>query len=341
MSTRSEPGLPNIDVPIPRLPSGSRYRGAGHDVALEALHPQDQAFLQEAYDRLEGFYRLWRTDSGDPPWDLLAARVATLADPAFREEAQEFGMRTRSGSQLSEHMQRVLHDVRGGGLSAALAEAEILTTRNPSPEDRAADRESLQTLVYLARDHAKMMRNAVLGIDPQARSRDEEERPHLIEDLVRRWDGRPYRVDERLALVHARTDRPGGLSSCCLEASAVDRILYNLIGNATRFAPDGEVDVDFRHVSDGVVRVVVTNQVAADQAAWLTDVLAEDAGALYRPGMTRGGLGYGLANVAHFVTAAFGLDRVDTALDQGVLGSRLAEDRFTTWFHWPAFDSAD
>lgn len=340
MTTHSDPDVFQIELPVPESPPGDRYRGDDHDVTLAALHPDDQRFLRDVYGRLEGFYQIWRTDPGHPPWDRLAAGVATLADPELREDAQGFGIRTRAGSQLSEHMQRVLHDVRGGGLSAALAEAEILSMAVGSEEALAGEREGLLGLVYLARDHAKMMRNAILGIDTEGRARDEEERPHHIGDLVRRWDGRLYRVGDRAARVRARMDRDGGLSSCCLEASAVDRILYNLIGNAARFAPDGEVALDVRHVAGDVVRIAVANRVTEDQAAWLSDALEGDPGALYRAGVTRGGQGYGLANVAHFVTAAFGADGTGAALDRGLLGGRLTGDRFVTWFHWPALDAA-
>lgn len=337
MSTPSAPEVPELDVPVPALPAGERYRGGGLHVALDDLHPDDRAFLEKVYARLEGFYQLWRTDPQDPPWDLLADGVATLADPDLREEAQEFGVRTRAAGGMPRHMQRVLHDVRGGGLSAALAEAEMLTMGAPSPGDRPEDRDALQALVYLARDHAKMMRNAVLGIDPPARARDEEEQIHSIGDLIRRWDGQRYRTEERSARVVARADRDGGLSSCCLEASAVDRVLYNLIRNAARFAPDGQVAAEFRHVSDEVVRIAVVNRVAEEQASWLSRTLADDPGALYRSGVTRGGQGYGLANVAEFVTTAFGFEGTDRALELGLLGSRLVDDRFVTWFHWPAF----
>ena len=128
----------------------------------------------------------------------------------------------------------------------------------------------------------------------------------------------------------------GLLASCCLEASAVDRIVYNYINNAIRFSAGAAIHLDIAPVGDDTVRWVVANPIAPDQVAWLQQHTQGDLTQLFRGGLTRGGTGVGLTNCADFVAAAFGLPDITIALDGRYLGAAVEGGWYLAWAHWPA-----
>ena len=307
-----------------------RYRGDGQDLHMDDFDQIDRRRARAVYEGVDRVYQAWRTSPSDPPWDAVQEAALALTSPEFHTHAQALGDASLATPGSHASMRAVLHDLRGGGLTPAMLNATLIP-------DGPTDVELLQTIVYLCRDHAKMMRNAVVDIDPDQRARDEEERPHGVVELMGAWDGRRHRVGGGEALVRARTSWRGHLSSCCLEVSAVDRVLYNHVNNATRFTADGTVEVHAVAANPEVARITVTNPVDPDQEAWLRERMAVDPGAPYRTGTTRGGQGLGLANAAAFVAAAFGLDVPDDAVEGGYLGARLVEGRYLAWFHWPVY----
>lgn len=305
-----------------------RFRGEGQDIAMADLHPNDRSGILEVYGRLNTLHLNWQQASGGELDPQLARDAIRLVEPGFWDTVTTLGRSTQP--EASDQVKKVIHDIRGGALTAALLNAELLALH---PEDS----ELLQTLVYLARDHAKMMRNAIRDVDPEGRRQDGEEKAHGMDDLIRKWHGQSYRVQDAVTKVQATTEFRGGLASCCLEAGAVDRILYNHLNNAARFATGDGVRIDVLDLDAGLLRFAVTNGVEPSQAAWLRERLTDDPHALYRTGVTRGGSGLGLANAAHFVASAFGLEDPSDALTRGYLGGRLIEDRYHAWFHWPAY----
>jgi hypothetical protein len=123
-----------------------------------------------------------------------------------------------------------------------------------------------------------------------------------------------------------------------LEASALQRVLYNHLNNAAHFAGSGEVTLDIFPVgSAGLVRWVVTNDVTARQRAWLERSTGGDLRDLYRGGPGEDGRErLGLALCAEVVAACFGLEDPWEAVEKGYLGARLS-DGYHAWFHWPAY----
>ncbi|MEQ9401506.1 MAG: hypothetical protein RJQ04_20230 [Longimicrobiales bacterium] len=307
-----------------------RYRGDGQDLRMADFESGDQVRVRRLYEGVDRVYQAWLVSPSDPPWNAVLEAALALTAPDFHAQAATLGDRSRAAGPENSRLQRVVHDIRGGGLTPAMLNAALI-------DDGAPDVKLLQTIVYLCRDHAKIMRNAVVDIDPTQRARDEEERPHGVAALLGAWDGRLHRVGGGEAVVRTDASWEGHLSSCCLEVSAVDRVLYNHVNNATRFAADGTVCVHASAATEAVARITVSNSVDAQQAEWLRTRLAEDPGAPYRPGVTRGGQGLGLTNAAAFVAAAFGLDHPGEAVDGGYLGARLDDHRYVAWFHWPIF----
>lgn len=317
------------DVGRLRNHRGTRYRGDGQDIEMADLTPQDRERVEWIYRLVDSVYLTWKENPADPPWAEVREAALRLAAEDVRDEASALGTESRAARPEDTRLAQALHDIRGGGLTPALLAAMLLA----DDDDPAL----LHEVVTLCRDHAKMMRNAVRDLDPSGRSRDEVERPHRVEGLVRTWNGRTHRVDGVAVRVQAESRWDGAFSSCCLEVSAVDRVLYNLVNNAARFATDGAVRLTFTQADEETGLAVVSNKVDSDQRQWLEARLATDPGALFRAGVTRGGEGLGLANVASFVAAAFGVEAPSAAVDAGYVGGALEGERYHAWFHWPAY----
>ncbi len=316
----------------PEVPRG-RYLGDGHDIRLSDLLPVDADFALEVYRRLDRIYQRWRVSPRRPDWSAVFPLAQQLHEDDFMVAAITWGDATAQAEPTNTRLLAVLHDLRGGGFTAALCEAQILQLARGSEDSHR----ELQSIVYLARDHAKIMRNAIVDLDPDARAADLAENPHDLRSFVTRWDGARHVLGEHRVAVSARADQNTGLASCCLETSAIDRVLYNLVNNATRFAADSKVEIEFLHVTPRVVRILISNSLSGDQAEWLEETLSKDPHALHRAGVTRGGAGFGLANAAHFVSSAFGVDPT-TAVEYGYLGSEVRGRRYTAWVHWPVFE---
>jgi signal transduction histidine kinase len=361
-----------------------RYRGTGQACELGQLDAGDRDTVRLLYDQLRGIYDAWRADPASPDWDDIARRTLALAESELVGRVGALGLEGgeppgldpgRDGTGLqdpgqdasddgpgapessgNDPLDGVLHDLRGGAATAVLAEAELLEPGLRSALDAGTvDAEALESIVLLARDQAKIMRNALLDLDPEERARDTLENPHRLDDLIDRWDDVRYRTLDGTIRVRAARDAPGILSSCCLEFGAVDRVAYNLINNAARHSADGEVALQARHASESLFRIAVTNRVDRDHGHWLAEGLKEDPTFLFRWGATRSragvelasgdglrlgsrsGSGLGLGIVAEFVAAAFGVPTIREALEGGYLGSTQLDDRLAVWFHWPAF----
>ncbi|MEJ2540573.1 MAG: hypothetical protein P8188_11490 [Gemmatimonadota bacterium] len=365
MTDATWPGLGDDEIGAlgtgpPAMLRTERYRGTGQECGLERLELRDQETVRLLYDHLRGIYDVWRRDPTAPDWEAIAIRTLALSESGLmgRVGAMGSGLGSAGESEVASGaddpgtegqeeeavVQRVLHDLRGGAATAVLAEAELLEPGLRSALKRGVvGSEGLEAVVLLARDQAKMMRNALVDLDPEERSRDTVENPHRIDDLVERWADVRYRTLDGLVHVRADRDEPGLLSSCCLEFGAVDRITYNLVNNAARHSPDGQIALQARRAGGASVLIAVTNRVDEEHGRWLTASLREDPGALFRWGSTRrgvgagGGAGLGLGIVAEFVAAAFGVPSVAEALEGGHLGATLLGDRLSVWFHWPAY----
>ena len=213
-------------------------------------------------------------------------------------------------------------------LTALIVEVGLTEVR-PDPDE-------LRSMVSLARDHAKVMRNALIDLDPEARAEDEQEQAHGIRELVEKLHDADYRLPDRSVRI---SEYDGGISSCCLEISAVDRIIYDLVNNAARFAADERVRLAIEFWPQDSVRFVVANTVSPDQRRWIEENTGTPS-ELFRPHVTRDGRGPGLANCASFVASAYGHAFGEDAVEEGLVGAALGEDRFLAWFHWPRYDGA-
>ena len=305
-----------------------RFDGAGLEMPLSRFAPRDRLALHRIYRDLEGLSRLWRSMGAAPDWGVLGRRAAEAAmTGGLFDEAQALGLATREEGLDGPDVRKALHDIRGGGLTVLLGTAELLALQ-PSSEGLA------RTCAAAARDHAKIMRCLLTDLDPPARSADQATKSHAIGHFVGKWDGAHVQGPAGPVTISVSCGFRGAVSARCLETASIDRVLYNLVNNAARFAVGGGVELAVRPVGRCLTRWVVCNRVGEDEEAFLAGT---DLGALFAGGVTRGGNGVGLANCAEVVAQCFGLPDPTDAVRDGYLGAALRGDSFLVWFHWPAY----
>lgn len=223
-----------------------RYSGGGLGVPMDHLAPDDQMLVRRVYNAV---IAVATTRSDGPCWSPapeFVAAVRAVGEEAFIRAVQRLGSATiAAGAGLL--VRKVLHDIRGDGLTALVGTAGLITLG-------VADHDLLLlTCGRLARDHCKIMRSALSDLDPR-RTHDEQLNCHGVEEFVRTWDGVTVCEYGREVTVAVNCAYRGGVAASCLENAAVDRVLYNHINNAARFAVDGRVTLSIFGVGDRLIR---------------------------------------------------------------------------------------
>ncbi|HEX8309820.1 MAG TPA: ATP-binding protein, partial [Chthoniobacteraceae bacterium] len=223
---------------------------------------------------------------------------------------------------------KTVHDVRGGGLSALLSRMQLVGLG-------LIDLDALNALYFLTRDHLKIMRNALLGLDDLKRAEDLLPKIHGTDFIVQKWNGANLGGRDRQLRLEVECPQPVAISECCVEFGALDRILYNLINNACRHTTGDVLRLVLFPVPtpEGEnLRFVLLNPIGPGDAERLG---SGDLGNLFETGVSTTGSGYGLSVAADFVANAFGLATPAAAVEGGYLGARLLPPDFAVWFHWP------
>lgn len=235
-----------------------RFDGDGFGVDLSAFGPDDRARLARIYAVVDAVGRAAAVESPE----ALGDRLLAIDEAALTRDAQAIGSDTPAAVTGETRVRQLLHDVRGGGLQVLLGAAELLrydpTAVELVPNGAAA-----------ARDHAKIMRAGFPALDPARYAADEAARVHSIDGFVATWDGMTVRRGERVVTVGVECEYRGSITARCLETAAIDRVMYNYVNNAVRFAADGRVTVWIFRTGPRVVRWVVHNAMTADDRAWL------------------------------------------------------------------------
>jgi len=225
-------------------------------------------------------------------------------------------------------MAKTLHDVRGGGLSPLLGHLELLQARPHAAVPGDA-------LYFLTRDHLKIMRNALLGLDDGQRNADLEVKLHGTDLLVEKWGQTRLPADGREVRIAVSCLQDVAIAECCVEFGALDRILYNLMNNASRHTEGDVIRLVLFPIPDRQgenLRFVLINEVSAADRSYLQN---KDLRTLFTAGVSTTGSGYGLNVAAEFVSSAFGLTTPEAAVERAYLGARLLHEQFVIWFHWP------
>ncbi len=335
-----------------RLPNGRQARYLGDDVfiILESLAARDQTLVRNLYDALtELLYAIVDPSRDDAQrWQAVGGWAQRRGLDTVIEEVRELGRASHEQSP-GEELAKAMHDVRGGALAALLGRLQIIDLAT------AKDAGTLNTLFVLTRDHLKIMRSAVMGLDEARREADHKRKSHDVRLILEKWHqsvvGPKWR--ERPIQMFVDCRHAGALTECCLESAAIDRIFYNLANNACRHVAGGRLDMAIFPVPDAAgdcLRFVLSNEVGEEDAAYLRGLMPEGADSvdrgngrslftLFEPEVSSTGSGFGLTVVAEFVARAFGLRDRQEALRERYTGAVLEGRTFRAWFHWPVANS--
>ena len=323
-----------------------RYMGDDLCVTLEQLAASDQVLLRDLYGTLtELLYAIADTTTDDArKWQAITSWKERHDLDGFIDRVREIGLASHA-QNATEELAKAMHDMRGGALSALLGRLQML---DYLPRTEA----QLTPLFVLTRDHLKIMRNALVGLDEPRRNADHKPKAHAMRLMLEKWHQSVVgpQWGERSVQMFIDCRYEGALTDCCLESAAVDRIFYNLAANACRYAADDRLEMTvfpLPEPSDRCLRFVLSNEVSPADAAHLRAMIRartpampppgepQDLAALFEAEVSSTGSGFGLTVVADFVAAAFGLRDRAEALRERYAGAILDGDTFRVWFHWP------
>lgn len=333
LSGRGLLDLAPLDISLQRT---RRYTGDHMNTPLDLFHPSDRDLMQKMYDRLFALFELLRPMSGTKdgkPVPFKEVEALHLAD--LTPWAQELGTASLK-SVKDERVPKAIHDIRGGCLAGILVTLDLIRC-----EVYPWSRQYGMQVFRLVRDHLKMFRNCVPQVDPVTVQRDRAEHGHPISLLTEKWKDAAYRLtSERSLEVIYECAYEGSISERCMEFSALDRIVYNCMNNAGRFAEDARVYFHIFPLDEDaktpVLRMVVANRISAGHAAELRRRFPDGLERLFRARESTDSSGYGLNICADFVASAFGLGNWKSAVDRRYIGLKVTDDCFTVWFHWPS-----
>ena len=310
-----------------------RYLGEERGMRMAEFPSGDRDLLGRLYTALREALHAAQTgiQEKNPLRTLEMVRAAGWK-PLLLEFMAAFGQ-VRPESDSPERVREVYHDIRGGALSMVNMRVEIAMMKG-----NEADMDDAHGIFFAARDHLKILRNCVIDIDPPRRQRDMEHHLHSAELLRQKWtDVHAGNLD-----IEYHSDFDGAISSCCLEFSSLERVLYNLVNNAARHSADGKVRFFVREVRDQTeghdVQFAVANRVKPEERTTLEQRFGDDLSGLFRGGFTIGGTGVGMKVIAEIVANAYGLTSVAAATEGGYVGAQLVGEEFVAWAHWPAME---
>jgi signal transduction histidine kinase len=233
--------------------------------------------------------------------DAIAAAVKAFAERQAREVQR----------RRAEHLAFVAHDLRTP-LSAIAFATRILEQRMPAT---GADPETARLLKILGRN-SKQLDALVSNVLTENTQLLTEMAVHVERRTFDLWPVVETLLQDLEAVASKGATRlvnrvPDDLDVRA-DAALIRRIFQNLVTNAIRYAPGGEVVVGARHGSDGVVQCWVTDNgagIPADRIDKVFDVLETDP--------EQAGTGLGLAIVKTFVEAHGGTVSVESVEGQG------------------------
>ena len=319
------------------------YLGDSVQVPLGALGPADGTAIQELYQFLCQLLRFItpQLDDGMAMIGSLREFLVKAGYEVVMRRIHDLGA-TLEANETPLALRKIYHDIRGCGLPALVMHLDMVLAGEAQAQD-------LGRIFLLCRDQLKIIRNALPDVDPAGYARDLESNEHSTTLLLDKWSTAIYRLRGAEVALTMRCEFEGSISERCMEFAALDRVVYNLVNNAARFAADGKVDLNiFAIDEDGRgpardetdLRFVVMNRLHPHHGARIRADLGDDLSSLFGGGYTTGGHGLGLSICGDFVTDGYGLPSLHTALANGYLGARIIRDTFLVWFHWPARRSA-
>jgi signal transduction histidine kinase len=319
--------LAPLDLPSYRQ---VRYDGDGMALDIDALTSDDRQIIELLYRQLGDLLKLLRghRDSPDETLRQLGVYGASIDWGSLIKQVRSLGSSSESDDPTRA---KVFHDLRGGGFMALSVYLQLIRLGLVQSEDT-------HRMFNLTRDQLKIMRNSVRGIDPEGLERDRDHRLHHIDLLLEKWGGGDgHRLQSASAALLVDCHFHGAVSERCLEFSALDRVLYNLVNNATAHSADSRVYISILPLGENPenLRFVIFNQADDQQRDRILARFPAGPGRLFSGGFSTSGSGLGMRICADFVCNAYGLPSVDAALAEGHLGAKFLDGHFVAWFHWP------
>ncbi|QDG51296.1 HAMP domain-containing histidine kinase [Persicimonas caeni] len=312
----------------------TRYDGRNKSASVEEFAPDARRTIEMAYEVTCELQELLR-----PLYkDTALAEEALQRFLENEDWSQPFGrlakLRIPEAQRENDELRKVTHDIKGGALTALYGLLQLIELGVGQPED-------IPQAYFLARDHAKIMRNALPDLDPPRYEADLNYKLHDVELIAEKWRGKRGREDGKKVEIRSHVEYEGAIATRCMEFSALDRVLYNVLNNAVRHT-SGEaiflsaVAVPQEHPHS--LRFVVVNPIDAAQQAAINERTDGEPSRLFDPGVTTDSTGLGLTISSEFVAQAFGLAHAGEAVARQYLGATLVDDYFACWFHWPLVD---
>jgi len=308
-------GLSNVTLDNFRT---DRFHGRSRCCSLSDFTSEHRALLERLYGKLSEFHEFV---SAEP----VAQRIRTPG-MQYGVQIQELISALGGGpkDKYSSALRNVLHDVLGGSL----------TVLRWLLEDDLGDPEPKRTTRFLASDHLKIMRNAIHGLDDDARALDLGGGLHGVGYLRERWSGAKVRNDRGAVQIDFSSNSDIAFAENCFEFSTVQRVIYNLLTNACTHTVDQRVDFDVSEVEAAGsknIRFLISNVVSGKLKRRL-----RDASSPFDIDFSTSGGGLGLSICADLVTEAYGLESAMVALTDQYVGVEVQGSRVVSWFHWPA-----
>ena len=188
----------------------TRDDGAGFSVLQSRFAPADVELMGRVYRMLRRAHGLWlhlrdATRGGAPLHiDLLRRHLLReLRDRRFLMVLRGLGSATYDLGVPDRDVRGALHDIRGGALLALIGFAAA-----EARGEMISDAE-IRHVALRARDHARIMRQCVIDLDPQLREIDAEIKTHIAYDFVDKWNRSIYRAGERRVDITCSVDFAG------------------------------------------------------------------------------------------------------------------------------------
>jgi signal transduction histidine kinase len=304
------------------------------DIPISIFTTSDHERIYRLYNVLGELLTLLQHKWDSPEEELSAVKafVQQVQWSSFLQSIQKLGSDTYE--QVNDRpaaLSQVVHDIKGGGFLALSIHLQLL-------EMGKIQKDGLARLFFLSRDHLKIMRNAIRDLDPSAQENERVQRDHSARLLVEKWDQAIHQMGNTSAEIVLDCRFDGMVSERCLEFSALDRVLYNLINNAARHTTDNKVYFVIFALPEEQprnLRFVVYNRIQEDHQRILQERYGDNLGDIFRGGFTTGGTGLGLRICADFVNNAYGIGTFEQGLAGKYFGARCINSHFVNWIHWP------
>lgn len=275
-----------------------RFAGENLGVSLGQLHPADLATVFRLYGILSGVYEIWTYMEHRLAHELLVTHLSQLFVDGFSADLVALGAATNPQNPL---VRAALEDAKGGALRVLLG----FLQRYPCADLQSTQ---LRVVITLARDHAKMLRNAFVDLDEPLRRADETPNAHTLLPMLRKLAA--FELSQGRFQAGSNFDK--AVTSCCLETSALDRITYRFVCKALDpRKPGGAVWVT--RLNEGLSR-------------WAFQCSTESFAPFVEDDLPVQALAF-----------AFGLEPGEV-LRQGYLGTGRRGRQLWAWFHWPLYD---